>query len=231
MVALMSGILSLFREVFLINHPEKAANAYLFWRCVFIAFIVSAIWLWVAEHQQVLSLQTKLDALTLPSLKADINIAYGPIGKDNQDTMMTIAGLIKNSGAPTIVDQWRAEIRFDDGTVISGQIPLAPKPADVITSSDRDGKHTIQMSGADWWPRKTRSSPIVDGGGADGWMFVFFPVLAQDIHDKKATVVLYCRDINAKEWPFQYKLEGQTPAFLNLGEIPGVKIEPLRPQK
>jgi MFS superfamily sulfate permease-like transporter len=61
---------------------------------------------WREQHQGLLVAQKKLDVLTLPMLEGDMMVAYGPIGKDNQDTIVTVAGVIKNKGAPTVLDKW-----------------------------------------------------------------------------------------------------------------------------
>jgi hypothetical protein len=51
-VTLMSGILSLVRELLAIYAPERVPPASLFWHCVWIAFIISAVVSWWNEHSQ-----------------------------------------------------------------------------------------------------------------------------------------------------------------------------------
>lgn len=66
MVGLMSGILSLFREVYLIRNPEKTKDTNLLWRCLFIAYIISSFWLWIDEHTRAMTLQAQLDEQANP---------------------------------------------------------------------------------------------------------------------------------------------------------------------
>jgi hypothetical protein len=50
-VGLMSGPLSLVRELYLIYNPNAIQSAALFWHCVWIAFILSAVLVWIAEYK------------------------------------------------------------------------------------------------------------------------------------------------------------------------------------
>ena len=61
-VALMSGILSIVREVLSIFFPKIVPQRSLFWNCVFIAFIISAAILWFIEHQKVEKSKPRLNA-------------------------------------------------------------------------------------------------------------------------------------------------------------------------
>ena len=63
-----------YRHPGIINDPDKAKDRRLFWRCVFITFIISSVWLWVGEHHQTIDLQNKLNALTLPTLRGNFGM-------------------------------------------------------------------------------------------------------------------------------------------------------------
>jgi len=52
MVALMSGVLSLGRELYLIYNPYAIQPANLFWHCVWIAFVLSSVTVWTAEYRR-----------------------------------------------------------------------------------------------------------------------------------------------------------------------------------
>ena len=95
MVGLMSGIFSLFREVVLINHPEKAKDHHLFWRCIFITFILSSMWLWISEHQQVLEQRARLEALTIPNLDCYIAriITTDVIPENSKNAFILVSGI------------------------------------------------------------------------------------------------------------------------------------------
>ena len=51
-VALMSGALSLFRELYLIYNPSAIHPASLFWHCVWIAFVLSSMTVWIIEYRR-----------------------------------------------------------------------------------------------------------------------------------------------------------------------------------
>src|SRR5712664_266762 len=59
-VALMSGILSLARELLLIYRGQQVQQRSLFWNCIIIAFVVSATSLWILEHQKLIATQGQL---------------------------------------------------------------------------------------------------------------------------------------------------------------------------
>jgi hypothetical protein len=62
MVGLMSGILSLARELYLMYLPPDQAQQIqksLFWRCVFISFILSAALAWWVEHKALVDEKAK----------------------------------------------------------------------------------------------------------------------------------------------------------------------------
>jgi hypothetical protein len=58
-VALMSGMFSLFREMYGLYSGTLPARS-VFWSCTQIAFVVTAAILWVVEHKERLDLQEKL---------------------------------------------------------------------------------------------------------------------------------------------------------------------------
>jgi len=49
---LMSGALSLFRELYAIYRPNTVPPAGLFWHCVWIAFVTSSVIVWFAEYRR-----------------------------------------------------------------------------------------------------------------------------------------------------------------------------------
>jgi hypothetical protein len=106
MVGLMSGILSLFREVILIKNPEKAKDHYLFWRCTFIAFIISSAVLWVTEHSIVLEQQARLDELTKPGFVVETDTEASACHLN--DTLTLLGVRVSNNGADSAVLDYEA---------------------------------------------------------------------------------------------------------------------------
>jgi hypothetical protein len=194
-----------------------------------VMFLVFAFFnAWREQHHEALEKQQKLDALTLPILTADIFVAISRIGGNGGDTLMTVAGLIKNQGAPTVLDKWGVDIKFSDGRLLHGKLLLAPSPIDTLTLDDSKGHNPpMVLSGAKYWPSATRSQPIATGGGGDGWINALFPNLSADeVEQKKATIILTCRDVNGKEWPLQHTISaGDTPEIIDLRTLPGAKLE------
>jgi hypothetical protein len=62
-VGLMSGPLSLVRELYLIYNPNAIQSAALFWHCVWIAFILSAVLVWIAEYKRAEALEAEIAGL------------------------------------------------------------------------------------------------------------------------------------------------------------------------
>src|SRR3989442_3639221 len=63
-VAVMSGALSIFREAVQIFPPgriTKKLQKSLFWRCVWIAFVVSAVWSWIVERNARIAAEHEID--------------------------------------------------------------------------------------------------------------------------------------------------------------------------
>ena len=67
-VALMSGILSIGRELLGIYRGNQVVPRTLFWNCVIIAFVISGGILWFLEHQRATAAEAKLEDLTKPKL-------------------------------------------------------------------------------------------------------------------------------------------------------------------
>src|SRR6266496_3760418 len=70
---------------------------------------------WREQHNALVELQKRLDTLTVPKFSGDIGYSVAPGGKDNQDSLVTIQGIIKNEGAPSIIGDWSSELSLGDG--------------------------------------------------------------------------------------------------------------------
>jgi hypothetical protein len=71
MVGLISGILSIFREVLLFTAPDKVQEKPLFWASVRIAFVLSLIAAWWIEHKRSSELTARLEEIerAMPEIK------------------------------------------------------------------------------------------------------------------------------------------------------------------
>lgn len=102
-VAFMSGILSLFREILLIYRPEVVPERVLFWRCMWIAFIISAVTLWGIEHRDLIEANGKIEQLTRPKFILTLGPAVNFIQREKDVTLCFLAVQIANSGAASAV--------------------------------------------------------------------------------------------------------------------------------
>jgi hypothetical protein len=71
MVFFMSGSLSLFREGYNVYHGT-IPPATIFWRCVWVAFILSAVAVWVEDHVIIRGMRKEIDALKLTPARMKI---------------------------------------------------------------------------------------------------------------------------------------------------------------
>jgi hypothetical protein len=68
-VALMSGVLSVFREFLIFQFPTRFQEAPLFWACLRVAFGISLIYLWYEERQKRLLAEKALEPTLSPKEK------------------------------------------------------------------------------------------------------------------------------------------------------------------
>jgi hypothetical protein len=209
MVSLMSGIFSLFREVVLINHPEKAENAHLFWRCVFITFIISSVWLWISEHQQTMDLQSKLDALAKPQFVIDANRTFvSPI--DSNDGMVLVTMHITNLGAPSVIVSPKMVVAVNGGNDLEG-LWLAPpdRPVDIQQPNSTGG---VRFQPSQYLMSRAGEKPIDHNGAVDGFMWFRVPGLEK--YDVPRCVVKgEIHDAIGTTYPFTVKMISGDPSW------------------
>jgi hypothetical protein len=93
-----------------------------------------------ASEKQLRDALAKLDELTIPRLSGQFNIYPTQLSKTGDSgTTLIVGGTIKNEGAPTIIMQWKLELRFSDGSVITGEKLLPPPPEGHITVNQPGG--------------------------------------------------------------------------------------------
>jgi len=195
----MSGILSLFREVILIRQPDRAKDHHLFWRCIFIAFVVSSMWLWVDEHSKLLAEHKRHEA------QLDFTF-YGEgtasLGTDPRSSaIFVITGNMANSGEmPSIVRSWTLDVQLPDGSIVSPKPMLFPK-----TFYDVTGETAQHIWGdpldleRDYLPDVAARTPITAGGGLPGFiMFEAADVPNSKFDDLPLKYILCYEDINHK---------------------------------
>jgi len=175
------------------------------------------------DGQQIKELKAKLDDLTLPQLqsgKMPVNLSW--TGDKEQDTLITVAPLIKNKGAPTVLDNWEIGVEFDDGRRFQAQLLQAPLPNDTLTFDFPDKWHKVILEGRFWLPFVTQTDAVTPSHAARGWMSALVKHLnAQELIDKQAVVVVRCKDVNGKPFEMREKLDSASPPVINLNDLPG----------
>ncbi|MGA2022796.1 MAG: hypothetical protein ABSH02_19550 [Candidatus Sulfotelmatobacter sp.] len=169
-ISLMSGILSLIREAVLIRQPEKAKDHYLLWRCVFIAFIVSSLWLWMDEHSKLLAEHKRHEAqldFTF-STEGTASLTSDP----SSNAVFFIAGNIANSGEmPSIVRTWSLDIDLPDGTHVSPKVMLFSKKFTDVSGETAQHIWGDKFDLADdYLPDVATRTSITAGGGMPGFI-------------------------------------------------------------
>jgi hypothetical protein len=198
MVGLMSGFLSLFREVLLIWHPDRLKSGNLFWRCTLISFILSSAILWMLEHKSVLEKQTQLEALTVPHFWGVIDyVSVFP--KDMNDpqlgTIVLVVARIKNDGAPSIAEFMPLKVILKTGKEIE-LVAIAVPAQGVAVKPERSDGPTRAFYFSSYLPARAISQPIVTGGAATGWEWGLAQDASKaDIDDPDSIVILNFTDI------------------------------------
>jgi hypothetical protein len=195
-VTLMSGIFSLFREVVLMRHPEKVGHAHLFWRCLFITYIICSFWLWCGEHSLLLAEHKKHEAQLDFTFHGEgtASVTTDP----NSSVIFFIAGTIANSGEmPSIVRDWTLDIDLPDGTRISPKLMLfSNKFADV------SGETAQHMSGdkfdlaRDYLPDIASRTAVTSGAGLPGFIMFTENLPASRFNGVVLNYMLCYEDIN-----------------------------------
>src|SRR5271170_1118433 len=97
MVALMSGVLSIIREAIDLFFPNRFSHTSVFWRCVWVSFIISMMFLLYDEHRKVVDLTSQLNS-SVPVLSGTIYYVYAFPLPDQNATKVFIASTIVNDG-------------------------------------------------------------------------------------------------------------------------------------
>jgi hypothetical protein len=206
MVALMSGILSIIREWVLIYHPDKVDKRRIFWGCVKIAFVLSALMAWFIEHHAVVEANHRLAELTMPQLSAEIDsVATAPMGPQNSETLATLTASIRNQGAPTIIRNWSVDLELKSGRNVHGRLVPPPGPGGFVVlgfGDDPQHQEIIRLFEADHLLLQTKNRPIIQGSAADGWVQILFDVPKTEVVVGKMMMSFW--DVTGKPYTLSY---------------------------
>jgi hypothetical protein len=109
--AIMTGSLSLVREAVTLfaQSPDPIWQKNIFWSCVWIAFIVSAITAWVLKHQELLAEKAKNAS---PEITGEIEKVHA---ESFVDCFLTIKVRIANNRAATTISGFSLAVKFEGG--------------------------------------------------------------------------------------------------------------------
>jgi hypothetical protein len=213
-VTIMSGLLSLFREMVGIYAPTMIFGGNLFWACARIAFGLAMVSAWVIEHRKVAALERRFSA---PNLKCELRIATGDLNEGGRKTGSVVIahGIISNpTGPPTALFEWTLELQFSDSRVIRGMIPVAPRN-DITFPVP--GLGSLVLPRSTYWLIQTATQPIVSGGIADGWMLAYFRGIEQsDLYNGVQATVTVHDAVSGKSHAFSRNIDrsGQPPVAM-----------------
>lgn len=219
MVGLMSGILSLGRELATLNH-KKITNAK-FWACVRIAFVLAAASLWYTEHQRANQLATDLSVerdRDTPNLTGKIDeIISGYTPELNAISLFMMAS-VRNIGAPTVVEGWSLDIEYGGAKFL----PIQAFIPDGYRLFDEGHRVVATFRRQDALYEKT-ASPVPTGGLERGWLrYIVKGLRDEDRHKSGIKYTLHFSDVRGKAYTAVQISTGQKspPQYLPGAEQP-----------
>jgi hypothetical protein len=170
----------------------------------------------VGDNQQ---LQKKFNELTVPVISGGIyHIAMAPVGPNNSQFICTITAWANNRGAPTVLVDWRSNLKLKNGKVVEGKVIQPPFPGNKVTMYfGPKNEHKMFLVEPEHLAVQTVSHPIPQGGGVGGWIMFLFPVSAEEARD--GLVTLFFRDVTYHEWSFPAEVSNVVAPPLTLGDL------------
>lgn len=175
-----------------------------------LAFLLVAFFMaWRTEYHKASNAEVDLDTLrnaNTPRLVAEYdNVYIAPAGPGDQDCLITITGRIKNSGAPSITQDWFEELNVD-GVVTRGTI-VRYRPGQTITIMGTDKEPIETLDSSRLWPHTSYDDPIPTGGAKAGFIqAVFRGVSSERAIKSNAMVTLVFHDMRGDAVSLEHKL-------------------------
>ena len=202
----MSGILSILREALSIFLPNQVPQRSLFWNCVIIAFVISAVILWSIEHMKKNKLEKELDH-SKPKLFAEIGItAVAPAGEKNENSLLIFTATIKNTGAPSIASDFKLLVKIDGKETIGHFLPSL-KETRLLSTKGQE----ILLNFNDNLVIKSGSQPIVSGGAVTGFCSVLISNVIQEDISSKGIIILNFKDVYENNYAVEYNMASTGP--------------------
>lgn len=230
-VALMSGILSIIREGILIYNPTKIDQKRIFWGCMRIAFIISALLLWGLEHQALIKSKHLYEETTVPDLRSEIDASItGQIAttlKDGTKRLGPIGILlyvnIRDLGADSIAEGYKLAV-YDPQGILIGEGSLQLLPEDFNVGS-------LKISNEDMLTAKSEETPIPKGGAKKGYLFFVINVPnAAAIQQLGTRFVVTFNDVTGKSYSVDCVVSPRTLRSMPMW-YPGTSLPEQRSRK
>ncbi|HEV1996153.1 MAG TPA: hypothetical protein VGR03_17600 [Candidatus Acidoferrum sp.] len=168
-VGLMSGILSLFRELLGVYRPDQAHAASLFWRCVWIAFIISSVSAWASQYHRANEAERKLEETKQPSFKVTIGQSISVYRADQKATFWLPVITIVNGGAQSAILGW--QIHYKSPTLDQDVPPV--RILEKTFELEIPNQPVFVMNPLE--AVNLKKGPIVRGDSREGRLPVFIP--------------------------------------------------------
>jgi hypothetical protein len=198
-VSLMSGIASII--LIAIGFVEK-------WQTVprgivilagVICFFLASMRVWTQEHRARLKSENTLERLTIPKLSGSIDWTVVAPAQNDKSCLLWIGATIRNSGAPTIADNFLVRAKLVDGR--EHDFRFLPLSKDDMILRGKRNQPQVVLSVSDYLPRKNSEKPIPNGGAGTGWIFVLGEGIAPgEILQQGVTIAFSFADFTGKRW-------------------------------
>jgi hypothetical protein len=208
-IALMSGALSIGRELILIYRGDQVVPKSLFWHSVNIAFVLSGAAVLILQHRTISKLGSDLveqAARSSPQLVGSINrVVIGRVGNVlNLCALMTI----RNSGSPSVAEDFDMSVRLGSGRRVAGEHLIIQDNTQLF---DPQKRLDSVINAADALYEKA-IAPIPQGGRVIGWIQYAVPGVNRDeLMAPPTEIEVTFRDVQRREIVTRFTLGKQNP--------------------
>jgi len=219
-VSIMSGIGSIFFAVIGL-YKKTDLQRKIFWIMALFCFFLASVSAWTNEHQNVQDLSSQLK-IEKENNRPNIILAqkkFMYIGKKNE-TSLYINLAVKNIGSPSVVTDWRLNVKLPDGTSLNNIMPILIQDGMKIQykDSNSDKEIKVQFHQNNKLEEKT-IVPIQRGDFKAGWLWFQLPKLTRE-QFKTSIITLYANDILGKEYSMKVDISKDSLNY-NDQYIPG----------
>lgn len=161
---------------------------------------------WIAENKKSMDLEAQLKKekeQKITKLSAQVEtLAEAPAGKKDENSIVTVVATIKNTGAPSIADNFEAKIKVGEREVEGIIRPAPRKRITLWTKTEKEGEG-INLDPKDFLLINCSSQPIPTGGSCSGFLQLFVPNVRHRDVAIDGAVVLTFRDASNNTYHFQ----------------------------